>query len=121
MAKPEQINKETEQKVILLNLIMWSMQTIHAIDEVERVGWAYKNKTKYLCKQIVETILKEHGNTLSTLWDVQETTMPEITKHLEEFTKLMSQQGYWMLPELIQIMKQVKDEYDSIREISSGN
>jgi hypothetical protein len=47
--------------------------------------------------------------------------MPEITIHLEEFTKLMAQQGYWMLPELIQMMKQVKDEYDSIREISSGN
>ena len=120
MAKPE-INKEIEQKVIMLNLIMWLMQSIHAIDEVEKVGWLYKNKTKYLCKQIVETILKEHGNTLATLWDVKETTMPEITKHLEEFTKLMSQQGDWMLPELIQIMKQVKDEYDSIREISSGN
>lgn len=120
MAKPE-INKDMEQKVIMLNLIMWLMQSIHAVDEVEKVGWLYKNKVKFLCKQLVDTILKEHGKTLTVLWDNTETTMPEITIHLEEFTKLMAQQGYWMLPELIQMMKQVKDEYDSIREISSGN
>jgi len=119
MSKPEKLDTKIEQKIYLLNLIMWCMQVIHAIDAVEQIGWIYNKKTKYLCKQLVDVILKEHGNTLHTLWDVKETTMPEITKHLDLFTKLMSQQGYWMLPELIQMMKQVKEEYDSIKEITN--
>jgi hypothetical protein len=107
----EELDVETAQKLLLLNLVMWSMQTIHSVDAVESVGWAFNHKVKYHAKQLVAEILKHHGKTLHQLWDNTETTLPEVVQYLDVYTERMANTGYWMLPELIDYIDKAKEEY----------
>jgi hypothetical protein len=111
MSKVEELDVETAQKLLLLNLVMWSMQTVHAVDAVESVGWAFNHKVKYHAKQLVAEILKHHGKTLSQLWDNTDTTLPQVTQYLDAYTDRMANTGYWMLPELIDYIDKAKEEY----------
>jgi hypothetical protein len=109
--KVEELDVETAQRLLLLNLVMWSMQTIHAVDAVESVGWAFNHKVKYHAKQLVAEILKHHGKTLSQLWDNTDTTIPQVVQYLDQYTERMANTGYWMLPELIDYIDKAKEEY----------
>ena len=109
--KVEELDIETAQRLLLLNLVMWSMQTIHAVDAVESVGWAFNHKVKYHAKQLVAEILKHHGKTLSQLWDNTDTTIPQVVQYLDQYTERMANTGYWMLPELIDYIDKAKEEY----------
>lgn len=109
--KIEELDVETAQRLLLLNLVMWSMQTIHAVDAVESVGWAFNHKVKYHAKQLVAEILKHHGKTLSQLWDNTDTTIPQVVQYLDQYTERMANTGYWMLPELIDYIDKAKEEY----------
>ena len=112
-----EIDVETAQKLLVLNLVMWSMQTVHAVDAVESVGWAFNHKVKYHAKQLVAEILKQHGKTIHQLWDNTQTTLPEVTQYLEAYTERMATTGYWMLPELIDYMDKAEEEYvNSVRK-----
>jgi len=109
--KVEELDVETAQRLLLLNLVMWSMQTVHAVDAVESVGWAFNHKVKYHAKQLVAEILKHHGKTLSQLWDNTDTTIPQVVQYLDQYTERMANTGYWMLPELIDYIDKAKEEY----------
>jgi hypothetical protein len=109
--KVEELDIETAQRLLLLNLVMWSMQTIHAVDAVESVGWAFNHKVKYHAKQLVAEILKHHGKTLHQLWDNTDTTIPQVVQYLDQYTERMANTGYWMLPELIDYIDKAKEEY----------
>jgi len=120
MNKIEELDVETAQRLLLLNLVMWSMQTIHSVDAVESVGWAFNHKVKYHAKQLVAEILKTNGKTLSHLWDNTETTLPEITQYLDAYTERMANTGYWMLPELIDYIDKAKEDYvKRVSEVST--
>jgi RNAse (barnase) inhibitor barstar len=109
--KVEELDVETAQKLLLLNLVMWSMQTIHSVDAVESVGWAFNHKVKYHAKQLVAEILKHYGKTLHQLWDNTDTTIPQVVQYLDQYTERMANTGYWMLPELIDYIDKAKEEY----------
>jgi hypothetical protein len=111
MSKIEELDIETAQKLLLLNLVMWSMQTIHSVDAVESIGWAFNHKVKYHAKQLVAEILKAHGKAIHQLWDNTETTLPQVVEYLEAYTERMANTGYWMLPELIDYIDKAKEEY----------
>lgn len=118
--KIEELDIETAQKLLLLNLVMWSMQTVHAVDAVESVGWAFNHKVKYHAKQLVAEILKHHGKTLSQLWDNTDTTLPQVTQYLDAYTERMANTGYWMLPELIDYIDKAKEDYvKRVSEVST--
>jgi len=109
--KVEELDVETAQRLLLLNLVMWSMQTVHAVDAVESVGWAFNHKVKYHAKQLVAEILKHHGKTIHQLWDNTDTTIPQVVEYLDQYTNRMANTGYWMLPELIDYIDKAKEEY----------
>lgn len=109
--KIEELDVEAAQKLLLLNLVMWSMQTVHAVDAVESVGWAFNHKVKYHAKQLVAEILKHHGKTIHQLWDNTDTTIPQVVEYLDQYTNRMANTGYWMLPELIDYIDKAKEEY----------
>jgi uncharacterized lipoprotein NlpE involved in copper resistance len=109
--KVEELDVETAQKLLVLNLVMWSMQTVHAVDAVESVGWAFNHKVKYHAKQLVAEILKHHGKTIHQLWNNTDTTIPQVVQYLDAYTERMANTGYWMLPELIDYIDKAKEEY----------
>ena len=113
------MTKDELDKIKILNLLMWLQACVYASDECENIGWFYNRQTKQLLKRLIDVIQKEHGPVINTLWDTEGVTMPNITQHLDEFTKEMASTGYWMLPDIIQLIKAVRHE-ESQKEIDSS-
>ena len=61
-------------------------------------------------EQLFEVIQKEHGAVIKALWETDGAALPNITDHLDEFTREMAKTGYWLLPDLITVIKQIRDE-----------
>ncbi len=107
------INKPTKEeleKIKILNLLMWLQACIYASDECENISWFYNRQTKNLLKRLFEVIQKEHGAVIKALWETDGAALPNITDHLDEFTREMAKTGYWLLPDLITVIKQIRDE-----------
>jgi hypothetical protein len=104
-----EITQDELEKIKVLNLLMWLQASIYAGDECEDIKWFYNHQTKMLLKRLNESIQREHGKTITALWDADGATLPEITKHLDDFTYEMATYGYWMLPELIKLIQDAKE------------
>jgi len=116
--KPKlEITKDEADKLKVLNLLMWTQATLYASDECETIKWFYNHQTKMLMKRLNESIQREHGKTISELWNVDGVTMPSITEHLDEFTYEMASFGYWMLPELIKLIQDARLTAEKIEVI----
>jgi hypothetical protein len=98
----EQVERE---KIQVLTLLMWLQTAVYSADECEQIKWFNTKRSKQLLKATVDTILKEHGGIIKTLWDVDGVQMPEVTKALEEFTKLLSTTDYYKLPEISALVR----------------
>ena len=103
------LSKSDLEKIKVLNLLMWTQATLYASDECEPIKWFYNHQTKMLMKRLNESIQREHGKTITALWETDGATLPDITKHLEDFTYEMATYGYWMLPELIKLIQDAKE------------
>jgi hypothetical protein len=103
------LSKNDLEKIKVLNLLMWTQATLYASDECEPIKWFYNHQTKMLMKRLNESIQREHGKTITALWETDGATLPDITKHLEDFTYEMATYGYWMLPELIKLIQDAKE------------
>lgn len=103
------MTKDESEKLMVLNLLMWTQATLYASDECEPIKWFYNHQTKMLMKRLNESIKREHGKTISELWNVDGDIMPEITRHLEDFTYEMATYGYWMLPKIIELIRAEKE------------
>jgi hypothetical protein len=108
------LTREELEKIKVLNLLMWTQATLYASDECEPIKWFYNHQTKMLMKRLNESIKREHGNTITALWEVDGAALPDITKHLEDFTYEMATYGYWMLPELIKLIQDAKENQPKI-------
>ena len=108
------LSKSDLEKIKVLNLLMWTQATLYASDECETIKWFYNHQTKMLMKRLNESIQREHGKTITALWETDGATLPDITKHLESFTYEMATYGYWMLPELIKLIQDAKEKQPKI-------
>ena len=95
-----EISQDELEKIKVLNLLMWLQASIYAGDECEDIKWFYNHQTKMLLKRLNESIQREHGKTITALWDADGAMLPDITRQMSDFTSLLAQYGYWMLPEL---------------------
>jgi hypothetical protein len=95
-----EITQDELEKIKVLNLLMWLQASIYAGDECEDIKWFYNHQTKMLLKRLNESIQREHGKTITALWDADGAMIPDITRQMSDFTSLLAQYGYWMLPEL---------------------
>ena len=84
---------------------MWLQTAVYSADECQEIKWFNTRRSKQLLKATVDTILKEHGQIFTTLWNVDGVQMPEVTKAIEEFTKLLSTTDYYKLPEISALIR----------------
>ena len=98
----EQVERE---KIQVLTLLMWLQTAVYSADECEQIKWFNTKRSKQLLKATVDTILKEHGKIFTTLWDVDGVQMPEVTRSIEEFTKLLATTDYYKLPEVSALLR----------------
>ena len=108
------ITIEDHEKLKVLNLLMWLQASLYAADECETVKWFYNHQTKMLMKRLNESIQREHGKTITELWNVDGAILPNITRQLDDFTYEMATYGYWMLPELTKLIQNAKEESEKV-------
>ena len=95
----EQVMQE-EEKLRILNLLMWLQVSVYASDDCEGIKWFYNHRTKQSLKQAVDAITKEHGKTIKAMWDADGVQMPMVTEVMDTFTKLVANLDYYKLPEI---------------------
>jgi len=95
----EQVMKE-EEKLRILNLLMWLQVSVYASDDCESIKWFYNHRTKQSLKQAIDAITKEHGKTIKAMWDADGVQMPMVTEVMDTFTKLIANLDYYKLPEI---------------------
>ena len=100
-----EITQDELEKIKVLNLLMWLQASIYAGDECEGIKWFYNHQTKMLLKRLNESIQREHGKTITALWDADGAMLPDITRQMSEFTAVLAEYGYWMLPELTEYIR----------------
>lgn len=89
-----------EEKMKVLNLLMWLQVSIYASDECEPIKWFYNHRTKQSLKSTVDIILKEHGKTINALWNTDGIQMPLVTQVMDKFTKSIAELEYYKLPDI---------------------
>jgi hypothetical protein len=94
-----------EERIKVLTLLMWLQTAIYSADECQEIKWFNTKRSKQLLKATVDTILKEHGKVFVALWDTDGVQMPQVTKALEEFTKLLATTDYYKLPEISALIR----------------
>ena len=62
-----------------------------------------------LLKRLNESIQREHGKTITALWNADGALLPDITRQIDDFTFEMANYGYWMLPELTDYIRKQKE------------
>ena len=113
-----EITKDELEKVKVLNLLMWLQASLYAADECETVKWFYNHQTKMLMKRLNESIQKEHGKTIASLWDVDGALLPNVTQQIGDFTQEMATYGYWMLPELTKLIQNAKEKSEKVEVVN---
>ena len=94
-----------EEKIKVLNLIMWLQTAIYAADECESIKWFYTKQTKQLAKRLVDTIQKEHGLVIKALWEVDGVKMPDVTRAIDNFSEQIGKADYYKLPEITRLIE----------------
>lgn len=89
-----------EQKLRVLNALMWMQVSIYMCDNTEDISWFNARRVKYLSKSLVDTIMKDHGHVIKALWDEEGTQMHTVTKVVDQFCEKMQRIEYWKLPEV---------------------
>lgn len=113
-----EITQDELEKIKVLNLLMWLQASLYAGDECEEIKWFYNHQTKMLLKRLNESIQREHGKTITALWDADGAILPDITRQLDDFTYEMATYGYWMLPELTKLIQNAKEESEKVEVIN---
>lgn len=94
-----------EEQIKVLNLLMWLQVSVYASDDCEGIKWFYNHRTKQLLKQTVDTITKEHGNTIKAMWDADGVQMPLVTETMDKFAKLIAELDYYKLPDIVFLLE----------------
>ena len=94
-----------DEKMKVLNLIMWLQVGIYAADECEPIKWFYTKQTKQLLKRLVDTIQKEHGLVIKALWEVDGVKMPDVTRATDEFANQLAKADYYKLPDITRLIE----------------
>lgn len=97
-----------EQKLRVLNALMWIQTCVYACDSVEDIEWFYAKRVKYLSKNLVETSLKDHSHIINALWEDDGAQMGTVTETMDEFCKLVASIDYWKMPEVNHLLKLYK-------------
>jgi len=94
-----------KEQIKVLTLLMWLQTAVYAADECQQIPWFNTKRTKQFLKSTVDIILKEHGEIIKVLWDTDGVQMPEVTRAIEEFTKLLSTTDYYRMPEISALLR----------------
>jgi hypothetical protein len=105
--------KEQEEKIRVLQFLMWAQVTVYAADSCEGISWFNRNQTKNLLKRTITQIEKEHGGAIKALWDVQDSDiMMGVTKAMDEFVHTIADIPYWELTNLTQLVSNFKKDLE---------
>jgi RNAse (barnase) inhibitor barstar len=105
--------KEQEERIRVLQFLMWAQVTVYAADSCEGISWFNRNQTKNLLKRTITQIEKEHGAAIKALWDVQDSDiMMGVTKAMDEFVHTIAEIPYWELTNLTQLVSNFKKDLE---------
>lgn len=94
------MNMTDEQKHRVLNALMWMQVSIYMCDNTENIPWFHAKRVKYLSKNLVDAIIKDHGHIIQALWADEGTQMSMVTRVVDEFCQKMQRIDYWRLTEV---------------------
>ena len=94
------MNMTDEQKHRVLNALMWMQVSVYMCDNTENIPWFHAKRVKYLSKNLVDAIMKDHGHIIQALWDDEGTQMGMVTRVVDEFCQKMQRIDYWRLTEV---------------------
>jgi hypothetical protein len=114
------ITEKQLEDLKVINALMWLQASIYAIDETETIKWFHSNQTKMNLKKTVDVVLKQHGKQINDLWSTPGDTIPEMTKRLDEFAKELTEFGFWMLPEITELIRTKKAEIEKVEIIKNA-
>lgn len=97
-------NMTDEQKLRVLNAIMWIQTCVYACDSVEDIEWFMARRVKYLAKNLVETSLRDHNQIIKALWEDDGAQMNKVTNAMDTFCKRVAGIDYYKIPELIHLL-----------------
>jgi hypothetical protein len=89
-----------EQKHRVLNALMWMQVSVYMCDNTENIPWFHAKRVKYLSKNLVEAVMKDHGHIIKALWDDEGTQMHMVTRVVDDFCQKIQQVPYWKLTEV---------------------
>jgi hypothetical protein len=102
------LNMTDEQKLRVLNAIMWIQTCVYACDSVEDIEWFMARRVKYLAKNLVETSLRDHNHIIKALWEDEGTQMTMVTNEMDTFCQLVASIDYFRIPELNHLLSLYK-------------
>jgi hypothetical protein len=99
-----------EERIRILNLLVWLQVATYAADEASTIKWFNRNQTKMLLNRLNDTIQKEHKDGISGLWEKEGVNMEMIMSQVLQFSQLISDIPFYMLPEIKQVIEKYLDE-----------
>ena len=105
--------KDQEERIRVLQFLMWAQVTVYTADNCEGISWFNRNQTKNLLKRTITQIENEHGGAIKALWDVQDSDiMMGVTKAMDEFVHTIAEIPYWELTNLTSVVSNFKKELE---------
>ena len=105
------ITKIEDEKIRVLNLLVWLQVSLYASEACENITWFYNKQTKFSAKQYDNSIKTQHGLAIKELWDKQETYMQLVMQEIDQFAKMVIKIPFYRIGEATQVLsKYFEDE-----------
>jgi len=99
-----------EDKLKVINLLMLLQVLVYAADETVDIKWFNRHKTKAVLNNLLNIVLKEHGEVIKVFWEIPQINMIEVTKTLDEFGKAAGSLDYYDLKPVTDLINQYKQQ-----------
>jgi hypothetical protein len=104
-----------DQKHRVLNALMWMQVSVYMCDNTENISWFHAKRVKYLSKNLVDAIMKDHGHIIQSLWDDEGTQMSTVTRVVDQFCEKMQKIDYWKIPEVNVLLDMyIRGDFDEL-------
>jgi hypothetical protein len=98
------MTKQEDEKIRVLNSLVWLQVSIDAGDACENIKWFYNKQTKFYGKRYNDAIMKEHGRALLELWDVEEVNMQMVMKEIYDFSAIVTRIPFYRIREATNLL-----------------
>jgi len=106
----ETMTKQEDEKIRVLNLLVWLQVSLYASDNCENISWFFNQQTKYTARQYDASIRKYHGEAIKELWDVEEVNMQMVMNEINKFAEIVTRIPFYRIGEATQVLTNYFDD-----------